>query len=209
MLGMDDPVEDLQCEYTSESLKMLESKEGQLNAVFACFGSAAQHGQILEATLDELIRSLDSLAGQASPLAGLLDGASNAHRRAVRRKQTIGQLIGELKKRVTISDEWVWETLETALEQRNFLIHRYFLERADRFDSHSGRIRMLKELALIEGALNKATRITSGMRVAVDEAQYGERKETNDEPGLFSIRIEIPDPRRRHSGGRTNSRRLA
>ena len=33
------------------SLEMLKSEEGQLNAVFACFGSAAQHSQYFEAAL--------------------------------------------------------------------------------------------------------------------------------------------------------------
>ena len=29
--------------YTAESLDLLKTEEGQKNAVFACFGSAAQH----------------------------------------------------------------------------------------------------------------------------------------------------------------------
>ncbi len=32
----------------SESLKMLESEEGQRSAVFVLFGSAAQHSQMFE-----------------------------------------------------------------------------------------------------------------------------------------------------------------
>jgi hypothetical protein len=32
--------------YTEESLRMLETAEGQSNAVIACFGSAAQHAQL-------------------------------------------------------------------------------------------------------------------------------------------------------------------
>ena len=35
----------------SESLRMLETEEGQNNAVFACFGSAAQHAQMFEEAL--------------------------------------------------------------------------------------------------------------------------------------------------------------
>lgn len=34
--------------YTEESLKMLKTEEGQMNAVFACFGSTAQHAQMFE-----------------------------------------------------------------------------------------------------------------------------------------------------------------
>lgn len=41
--------------YTNESMRMLESKEGQLNAIFVCFGSTAQHSQFLEAALGEFL----------------------------------------------------------------------------------------------------------------------------------------------------------
>ena len=46
---------DDQAGYTTESLRMLASKEGQINAVFACFGSAAQHSQFFEAALGEFL----------------------------------------------------------------------------------------------------------------------------------------------------------
>lgn len=46
---------DDQVGYTSESLRMLKTKEGQLNAVFACFGSAAQHSYFFEAALGEFL----------------------------------------------------------------------------------------------------------------------------------------------------------
>ena len=39
----------------SESLKMLEPEEGQNNAVFACFGSAAQHAQMFEEALGNFL----------------------------------------------------------------------------------------------------------------------------------------------------------
>ena len=42
-------------EDSDESLKMLETKEGQLNAVFACFGSATQHAQLFEQSLSRFL----------------------------------------------------------------------------------------------------------------------------------------------------------
>ena len=41
--------------YSDESLRMLESEEGQSNAVFAIFGSAAQHSQLYESALAEFL----------------------------------------------------------------------------------------------------------------------------------------------------------
>src|SRR5262245_10449998 len=38
-----------------ESLQMLRTRVGQVNAVFACFGSAAQHAQHFEAALAEFL----------------------------------------------------------------------------------------------------------------------------------------------------------
>ena len=49
--------------YSEVSLKMLKSDEGQLNAVFACYGSAAQHGQFFEESLKKLIVALNELSG--------------------------------------------------------------------------------------------------------------------------------------------------
>ena len=56
--------------YSSESLKMLESKKGQLNAVFACYGSAAQHGQLLEEALARLIAELNGMRSLESTDGG-------------------------------------------------------------------------------------------------------------------------------------------
>lgn len=41
--------------YSEESLNMLKTAEGQSNAVFACFGSAAQHCQHFEKALADFL----------------------------------------------------------------------------------------------------------------------------------------------------------
>ena len=104
---------------SSESLKMLESKEEQLNAVFACYGSAAQHGQLLEEALARLLAELNGVR-------------SLEHRDDGLDKKTTGQLLRMFRDNfVEEIDDWVPEFLDRARERRNFLIHEYFLKRKE------------------------------------------------------------------------------
>lgn len=84
-------------------------------------------------------------------------------------KLMIGRLLGELKKHITINDRNVEKTLLIAREERNSLIHGYFRERKEEFDSQSGRLGMLKELQDIASALERATAVINGTRVALLE----------------------------------------
>ena len=104
---------------SERSLEMLESEEGQLNAVFACYGSAAQHGQLFEDSLAKLVALLNDWLGSGNPVARL-------------EKKTIGELLRLFEtKFVEEIDDWVPEFLDEARERRNFLIHKYFLTRAN------------------------------------------------------------------------------
>jgi len=49
----------------SWSLETLESEEGQLNAVFACFGSAAQHAQFFEEALGEFLLAYNKICNKS------------------------------------------------------------------------------------------------------------------------------------------------
>ena len=44
--------------YSKESLKMLESKEGQLNAIYACFGSVVAESQFFEDAVKRLFTTV-------------------------------------------------------------------------------------------------------------------------------------------------------
>ena len=147
--------------YSSDSLRMLESEEGQINAVFACFGSAAQHGQYYEKALSEFLATINRILAPSTPLKELKTAESQLN------KKTIGQLLKIMNKHVKTDALWVTDAWIKALEGRNFLIHRYFLEREDRFKTKAGRMAMLKELLTIETQLKEATDLVNGMRVAV------------------------------------------
>lgn len=165
--------------YCSESLRMLESKEGQLNAVFACYGSAAQHGQLFENALATLLARLMGLRGVGDPEAGL-------------DKKTMGQLLWMFRRNfVEEIDEWVPEFLDRVRERRNFLIHEYFLKRNEAMGVETGRLEMLCELLDIQQDLRRAAGLVNGLRVAVDKTKQGAREESSGSEKVFSVKLKI------------------
>ena len=155
---MNDRAADTQPGYTEESLKMLESREGQLNAVFACFGSAAQHAQLLEQGLERFLVMYNKIASDSVSVDDI-----------VRQKNTMGQLISKVKQHVAFDDDSLAERFETARTERNFLIHRFFLERHLQLASSEGRMQLLSELVGIEANLERCHVTINAMRIAMCE----------------------------------------
>lgn len=159
---------------------MLESKEGQLNAVFACYGSAAQHGQFFEESVARLIVALNKLSGSEG-------------RAEEMEKWTLGRLLNHFQEKfVNEIDEWVPEYLEEGRKLRNFLIHDYFLKRKGKFGTRNGRMAMLKELSDIERHLKCGADLMNGLRVAAGEAVDG-RTRKGGEGGevVFSATLSV------------------
>jgi hypothetical protein len=147
--------------FTNESLRMLETEEGQLNAVFACFGSAAQHAQLFEQSLAKFLLIYNKIADTTLSLEDLevLEGKL--------KKKTMGSLLKELSNYVTIQEESVAKNLDEALKLRNFLMHSFFIAREEEFKSEDGRLRLLAEIIGIEQTLEKCRVITNAMRIAM------------------------------------------
>lgn len=173
--------------YSSESLRMLKSKEGQLNAIYALYGSAAQQGQLLEKALSDLMIKLREISGHSVSPTNLRATESSSH------KKTIGQLLKDFENNTRNLDKWVEDSFREARDKRNFLIHHYFLERENKFQTRSNRMKVLKELVLIQETLKRATDFANGMRVAVSEILDGVRKEPDKISVLFSFEIDVPD----------------
>lgn len=167
--------------YTQESLNMLKSEEGQLNAVFACHGAAAQHGQLFEESLNGLLDRVNKICDRNFSLTHLQTDRI--------RKRTIGQLLKSLDKHVTFDNAKVRYLLTDACEQRNFLIHRYFLDQRDKFKTYFGRMEMLQELITIQSNIKEAASIIDGICVAIDETLHSSQEKRNSESVLFSIKI--------------------
>lgn len=184
---------DDQVEYTNESLRMLKSKEGQLNAVFACFGSAAQRGLDYEIALEKFLLTFNKIFKKLTQQD--LEAIETELQ-----KKTIGSLLKEFKKHVTVSDSTIKQFLDNARDKRNFLIHHFFRQRQAKFDTEKGRMEMLAELVSIEKELEMATKLTNGMRIAVSERldlqhenEDGMEADNTTSDALFSIEIHIPE----------------
>jgi hypothetical protein len=180
----------------NESLQMLKTRVGQINAVFACFGSAAQH---FEAALAEFLLDYNKLSTQAITPQDFeaLDQKLQ--------KRTLGTLLRDFSKYVTINDPKVAEFLEMALEKRNFLMHHFFREREGRLRLEKDRMDLLSELVGIDRILEEAATIIRGMRVAVSRAMAkhetdGEQEDSGDTQVLFTAEIKMPnDPHRNNA----------
>jgi len=175
----------------SESLDMLKSEEGQLNAVFACFGSAAQHAQFFEEALADFLLAYNQACNKSLSVADLEAVDMKL------RKKTMGTLLVDFKKYAKISDNNVIKYMDTALVNRNFLMHRFFLERGDYFKTEAGRMGLLKELVGIEQQLRAATSVTNGIRIALRNAMDAKRRGEEARKGggktLFTVDIDIPE----------------
>ena len=169
--------------YTKKSLDMLKSKEGQLNAVFACYGSAVQHAQYLEKSFAELLELINELSGETI---------------TIKKKSTIGNSLFALEKLeekgiFSTNDEWVYELLEYVKETRNWLAHKYFLDREDKFKNKKGRMSMLSELVWLEKGFGAAEGLSNGAKIAIQEHIDGKRTVTTDKNVVFTIEVKTPD----------------
>ena len=168
--------------YSARLLEMLESKEEQLNAVFACYGSAAQHGQLFEEALLKLIAVLNECLG--------IDSTAPA----IRKKKTIGELLKLFKDEfVEEMDDWVSDFLDETRRRRNFLIHDYFLKRSGDMSIEAGRVAVLRELADIEGQLRRGAGLVNGLRVAIEAARNGERPPNDGSEVVFTVKLRLQE----------------
>ena len=161
---------------------MLKSKEGQLNAVFACFGSACRRGQLLEKALGDLVLVINQLVDSSLPLADL-----KGRDEKIRRK-TMGNLFRYVKEHATISDESIIEKLTFAIDRRNFLAHHYFIQRDSEFETRAGRESMMKELVIMGDFFDQCTAVVRGINIAIRDTLSGVRNSSSSRP-LFTVEI--------------------
>lgn len=88
-----------------ESLDMLKTEEGQLNAVFACFGSAA----MFAGALGDFLRAYDKVRSKKLPAEELKELTQRIDAR------TMGQLLRDLRNLVTFSEGDYAKRMKAAL----------------------------------------------------------------------------------------------
>ena len=149
---------------------MLESEEGQINAIYAVYGSTAAEGQFLE----DAIRRL---------LIRICKGTAPSER------EGLNSLINRLQKLITVDgdNEVFWNSLHLARKVRNEVIHRFFENKKCKMASADGRMEMLKELTLLAIPIQRAKELLNGMNVAYERACEGKQELDDDEEIIVSI----------------------
>ena len=111
----------------------------EVKEVFAFFGLAAYHAQVMEKGLLIFAVGLN-IARIPKVTRALVDELFTTHER-----KTFGQLF-RIAREANILDEPMVNRLKNALEQRNYLTHQLFYDYAGDFTVDSGRKVMIDEL---------------------------------------------------------------
>jgi hypothetical protein len=114
--------------------------EDEHREVYVHFGAVAARVSAFETVLMNILLVVAHRGGKVTTDAVLDELDQKLHN-----SKTLGQLIGDVEKEVPIEDE-VKKLMGDALKRRNFLMHRFFRERAFAFETTAGRKRMVDEL---------------------------------------------------------------
>ncbi len=113
--------------------------------VYACFGRAVYHAQVLETGLINALVTIDFIPSNVSHFkaktdwSDKLDAFFDQHTAL-----TMGNLIRALRKVASIPDD-LEAALKIALEKRKFLVHHYFREKVLLFTTERGRDQMIED----------------------------------------------------------------
>lgn len=146
---------------------MSESPKHDLDYLYAKFGRVAEMAQVMELEAGNLALAYASMAFD-------IENLTNDQKRILKSlsedvdRRTFGNLISLLKKSMNI-DQAIEGAIDSALEKRNYLIHRFF--RTHNFAIHSaeGRAAMADELSDLYEAFSSAHTILYGMTHTLNE----------------------------------------
>lgn len=116
-----------------------EDENGQNRLIYAYFGLAIYHSQVLEETfsimlsVNKIIKKNPYTNAEVVALTDSIDQT----------KKTMGVFINEIKQSYSLSDKIV-EDLSKLLDKRNFLVHYYFKKQIFKVYSDTGRREMLE-----------------------------------------------------------------
>ena len=129
--------------------------------VFAFFGLASYHAQVLEKGLTIIVVAFRCKGLHIT--RNEFDALYTEHN-----KITLGQLLNKARKSIPIPNE-VDAILEEALLKRNWLVHHYFADRAVQFNTEIGRRQMLSELKALIRIFTEADHATEKMYTPILE----------------------------------------
>lgn len=117
----------------------LAPESEQIRELYARYGLAVHQAQLVERQLAML------LATEYGPGPSCITAAQYDELLASFFQKTLGNLIATLRKKVSLPLDFA-DRLDRTLSMRNWLVHRYFWERAVPFTDTAGRDSMIREL---------------------------------------------------------------
>ena len=134
---------------------MNESDENEhCKEIYAHAGLALYWAQCFEQTLENILVIHSRISRRCITLADL-----DSYEDEVARK-TLGRLLRDVRQHVTFGDD-AEELIATAHQNRNFLAHRFYKERATEWFSFDGRNRLIAELNRMQQSFRTADAVTS------------------------------------------------
>ena len=145
-----------------------ETQAKDLDELYAQFGRTAEMAQVMELEAGNLALAYALIAFDVNNLTKeqklfLKSLSDDVDRR------TFGNLLKILKKSMNV-EQTIEEAIDSALEKRNYLMHRFF--RAHNFAIHSieGRVKMSEELSELYKVFSFAHALLNGMTHTLNEA---------------------------------------
>jgi len=157
---------------------MNESTKHDLDELYAKFGRTAEMAQVMELEAGNLALSYVLIAFDVNNLTKEQKLFMKSLSEDIDRR-TFGNLVNILKKSMNV-DQKIKDTVDSALEKRNYLTHRFF--RTHNFVIHSveGRAKMIDELSNLYEAFSIAHTILHGMTHTLNEL-FGNPNITEDQ----------------------------
>jgi transcriptional regulator with XRE-family HTH domain len=128
-----------------------DTEEEEHKEIFTHFGLAAFWGQHLETTLTIILIANGRLRGTATTREEI-DALETGL------EKPLGPLVQKVRAAVQLPEQTV-EMINTGVEKRNFLIHRFFRERNLHFKTPAGRQQLLMELRQIQAIICAANKL--------------------------------------------------
>ncbi|HVY68298.1 MAG TPA: hypothetical protein VHH73_00115 [Verrucomicrobiae bacterium] len=138
-------------------------EEAQSKNLFAHAGRTLYLAQCFEMSFENILCLYARLSLKSLTLAEFENFEKGVQ------KETLGQLLNKVRGLVKFG-EGADAVLTTALEQRNFFVHRFFKERADQALPPKGSALMIDELIEIQRCLQEADLVASVVYKALGKA---------------------------------------
>jgi len=139
----------------------MEDYPANLRTLYFEFGRTAEMAQLTELEAGNLALAFVSLAFNPATVtdeerrlfAAVVDDVNS---------RTFGNLLKQIRKIGNVSDG-IEETITVALENRNYLVHKFFRHHNLQINSDEGREEMISELREIHRVLSRANTVLAGM----------------------------------------------